>query len=231
LDVTKIDQWTELVSRLQQEFPQLDLLVNNAGVAVTGEIGHCPLDNWRWQLEVNLFGVLHGCHACREWCLRSPGSHIVNVASAAAFVSYPELGAYNVSKAGVVALSETLYGELKRHGVGVTTVCPGFFRTNLLRRARFQNASERQAAEHCTEQARISADQVADAIVDAVKRRRMYVVLPRQERIRWFWKRLFPEAMLNLTARSYAQFRRQTAAAEQHPAPAQKCGSKGASYA
>ena len=201
LDVTQPDQWQTLVERLRHDWERLDLLVNNAGVAASGEVGELPLDDWRRTLEVNLFGVIHGCHACRDWLTGSPGSHVVNIASAAAIVCAPAMAAYNVSKAGVVALSETLFAELHPRDVGVTVVCPGFFASNLLVTARFSNAQERQSAGRLMERAKISADDVAKAIERAIARRQLYVVLP--ARARWFWRfrRLCPAAMMKLVAR------------------------------
>ena len=217
LDVTSPEQWSDLVCRLRERFPRLDLLINNAGVAATGEIGRSSLEDWRWLLNVNLFGVLHGCHACRQWCESSPGAHIVNIASSAALVSFPGLGGYNASKAAVVALSETLYAELRRYRVGVTTVCPSFFSSQILDKAKFSNDLQRETAYQCMQNSSISADEIARAIVRAVARRETYLVLPRPERFRWLLKRLFPKTMLNLNASRYARFLRR--AGRQDAAP------------
>jgi NAD(P)-dependent dehydrogenase (short-subunit alcohol dehydrogenase family) len=202
LDVTDPQAWSDLVERLQREWDHLDLLVNNAGVACSGEIGDLPLANWHWAIDVNLFGVIHGCHACRDWLVRNPrGSHVVNIASAAAIVSAPTMAAYNVSKAGVVALSETLYAELRGRGVGVTVVCPGFFATNLLAGARFHTDAERDSAGRLMNGARLSAEVVARAIVRAISRKQLYLVLPARARIYWRLRRLWPTAMMKLVAR------------------------------
>ncbi len=202
LDVTKPDEWTDLVERLQRDWPQLDLLVNNAGVACSGDVGDLPLENWRWALETNLFGAIHGCHACRDWLVRNPrGSSIVNIASAAAIVCAPSMGPYNVSKAGVVALSETLYAELLASSVGVTVVCPGFFASNLLTGARFQTTRESESAARFMQGARVSADDVARAILRAIARKQLYLVLPARARFYWRLRRLWPATMMKLMAR------------------------------
>src|SRR6185312_10510780 len=107
------------------------LVINNAGVAVGGRVGEVALDDWRWIMGVNLWGVIHGCHVFATQ-LRAQGSgHILNVASAAGLLAPPGMAPYNVTKAAVVALSETLRGELRDAGVGVTVLCPTFFRTNI----------------------------------------------------------------------------------------------------
>jgi len=128
LDVGRPEEWDALRERLARDWPRLDLLVNNAGVAVSGEVGCCPLEDWRWIVDANLWGTIHGCHACIDWLKANPDRpHIVNVASLAAIGAAPAMAAYNVTKAGIVALSETLWTELRPHGVGVTVLCPSFF--------------------------------------------------------------------------------------------------------
>jgi short-subunit dehydrogenase len=110
------------------------------------------------------------------------------------------MGPYNVSKAGVVALSETLYAELRPHGVGVTVLCPGFVPTNLLAEARFARPEQRLTAERLMRASRLSTDDVAKAAIEGVRRGRLYVVLPGRARIFWRLKRLMPTAMMKLVS-------------------------------
>jgi NAD(P)-dependent dehydrogenase (short-subunit alcohol dehydrogenase family) len=229
LDVANPEQWANLVERLQRDWDQLDLLVNNAGVACSGEIGDLPLADWRWTIEINLFGAIHGCHTCRDWLVRNPrGAHVVNIASAAAIVCAPSMSAYSVSKAGVVALSETLYAELRPRRVGVTVVCPGFFATNLLSGARFHTTAQQQSAARLMHSARISADDVARAIERAIARKQLYLMLPRRIRFVWLLRRLWPMAMMKLVARVAAKARRdETAGATPSPDNAPPSASAG----
>lgn len=206
LDVTRQADWQAAHDRLRGLWPQLDLLANNAGVACAGEVGACPLDDWNWVLDTNLRGTLLGCHTFVAWLKKNPrGGHILNTASAAAFVAAPTMAAYNVSKAGVVTLSETLYAELAAQRVGVTVVCPGFFSTGLLEAARFQTDAQRRLAENLTRQARFSADDVAAAALAGVERKQLYVVLPARARRWWRMKRWFPAAFMRIVARRFAQ--------------------------
>jgi NAD(P)-dependent dehydrogenase (short-subunit alcohol dehydrogenase family) len=132
LDISSADQWSALVDRLRTDWPSLNLLVNNAGIGVQGNIGDCPIDDWRHVIDVDLFGAIYGCHFCRDWLMAgSGGAHVINVASAAPFFNSPGMGPYSVSKAGVISLSETLYAELHRRGLGVSVLCPGFFPTQV----------------------------------------------------------------------------------------------------
>src|SRR6185295_4032585 len=128
LNVSCVDQWQTLRSRLQADWQHLDLLVNNAGVAGAGEIGDYSLDDWHWVIDINLWSGIYGCHTFIDWLKQNPsGAHIINVASMAAFESAPPTAAYNATKAAILSLSETHYAQLLPHNVGVTVVCPGSF--------------------------------------------------------------------------------------------------------
>ena len=202
LDVTLPAEWESLRDRLRGQWERIDLLVNNAGVSGAGEVGRFPLDDWRWILDVNLFGVIYGCDAFVDWLAENPDRpHIVNTASMAAVASAPTMGAYNVSKAAVVSLSETLYAELLHRGVGVTVLCPGFVATNLLDAGRWHRPALKSRAEECFAEARITADDVAEATLRAIRRRQLYVVLPLRGRIFWRLKRLLPQWFMTRVAR------------------------------
>lgn len=206
LDVTDPAQWQDLSDRLRAEWQQLDLLVNNAGVAGAGNVGGFSLDNWRWILDINLWNGIYGCHTFVEWLKENPrGAHILNTASMAAIVSAPGMAGYNVSKAGMLALSETLYGELKPYNVGVSCICPSFFPTNLLTEGRFAETRMKDLAEREFKRSRFTADDVADAAVKAVARKQFYIVLPAQGRFYWRFKRLLPTTLLKLIARKFQE--------------------------
>lgn len=116
-------------------FGRVNVVCNNAGVGgVRNPIGRLDLSDWQWVLGVNLWGVIHGCEAFVPHLLEHGDGHIVNTASIAGHISLPYMGPYNVSKHGVVTLSETLLHELAHAGstVGVSVLCPGFVATNLI---------------------------------------------------------------------------------------------------
>jgi NAD(P)-dependent dehydrogenase (short-subunit alcohol dehydrogenase family) len=193
LDVTSIDRWGELSARLRADWDQLDLLVNNAGVAGAGNVGEFPIDAWQWMVGVNMWGVVYGCHTMVDWLKANPrGGHIINTSSAASFGTPPTMAAYNVTKAAVVALSETLYAELLPDGVGVSVLCPSFFQTNLLDGARFTDRRALKAAESHIRKATLTAENVADAAVAAMARKKLYVVVPGETWRYWLLKRMAP---------------------------------------
>ena len=115
-----------------------DVLCNNAGVAGQGAVAEASLKTWEWCLGVNLWGVIHGCRAFLPAMIERGSGHVVNTASVLGHLSSPGVGPYNVSKYGVVALSETLHLEMQAAGigVGVTCLCPGLVSTNILDSAR-----------------------------------------------------------------------------------------------
>ena len=111
-----------------------DVLCNNAGVASTGNMADASLKTWEWCLGVNLWGVIHGCRAFLPAMIERGSGHVVNTASILGHMISAGLGPYNVSKHGVVALSETLHAEMAaaETGVGVTCLCPGIVSTNIM---------------------------------------------------------------------------------------------------
>jgi NAD(P)-dependent dehydrogenase (short-subunit alcohol dehydrogenase family) len=197
LDVSQQQEWADLAQRLQASWPQLDLLVNNAGVSGSGEVGQYTLENWRWMVEIDLWGPILGCHTMIDWLKRNPrGAHIINTASLAAICTVPTMAAYNVCKAGVLALSETLYAELKKDRIGVTVLCPSFFHTNLLSISRMQTPEQLDLADRTMRSSSFTADDVAAAAIRAMKRKRLYVILPFKGRVFWRLKRAIPEEFL-----------------------------------
>ncbi len=204
LDVANADAWQTLRDKLRREWPRLDLLVNNAGICASGEIGDAPLEDFQRVLDVNLLGMLYGCHTMIPWLKESvPGGHIINISSIAGVLSAPAMGAYNISKAGVLSLSETLYAELRPVGVGVTVVLPGFFPTELVSRGRFTVQMHRYIAERHTRKTQLTAERVVKSTLLAVKRGKLYVVVGRRARWLWRLKRLVPTTVLRIAGKYY----------------------------
>lgn len=201
LDVTVAEQWQALSQKLRASWPRIDLLVNNAGVGVGGEVGKLSLADWKWIVEINLWGAIYGCHTLVDWLKQNPqGSHIVNIASMAAIVSAPGMAPYNITKAGMLSFSETLYGELKPYNVGVTGVCPAFFPTNIIKSGRFENSKMQETAAKLMASSNCTAEHVAKKIVRAIDRKQVYVMVPGVARFYWWLKRLMPMTVLRLIA-------------------------------
>ncbi|BDD84061.1 putative short chain dehydrogenase/reductase [Tsukamurella pulmonis] len=168
------------------------LVVNNAGVGIGGRpVGDVGLDDWNWALGINLWGVVHGCELFAPMLREAGRGGIINVASAAGFAAAPSMGPYNVSKAGVMSLSETLAAELAGSGVNVSVLCPTFVKTNVARDGRITEGSKNLAGT-LMKLTGISPDGVAAQTLDALDLGRLYVVPQLDANVIWHLKRHFP---------------------------------------
>jgi NAD(P)-dependent dehydrogenase (short-subunit alcohol dehydrogenase family) len=131
LDVTSDADWESARAWVEAEWGGLDVLVNNAGIAAGGRLDAVSFAEWERGIEINLYGVVRGCRAFVPMMKQQEGGHIVNTASMAGLVHPPAMAPYTAAKAGVVALSESLYFELSPWHIKVQAVCPSYFRTNL----------------------------------------------------------------------------------------------------
>jgi len=133
-DVSKLQDIEKLAEKTMESFEQVHLLFNNAGVGAPGAVWECSLDDWKWVIDVNLWGVIYGVHVFTPLMIKqNTECHIVNTASTAGLDYNAYMGPYGVSKYGIVSLSESLYLELKDIGskVSVSVLCPGFVKTRL----------------------------------------------------------------------------------------------------
>ena len=192
-DVANVDDVARLADEAERLLGGVDLVINNAGVAVAGRMGEVSLEDWRWIFGVNLWGVIHGCHVFVPRLRAQKSGHIINVASAAGLLSPPLMAPYNVTKAAVIALSETLCGELREDGVGVTVLCPTFFPTNIHKGAR--GATDPQMlklVERMVTTGKPSAEEVAAIALDAADADELYVTPQADGRWMWRLKRAMP---------------------------------------
>jgi NAD(P)-dependent dehydrogenase (short-subunit alcohol dehydrogenase family) len=166
-----------------------DVLVNNAGVAVAGETGAIPLEDWKWQVDINLWGVIYGCHFFVPKMKEQKRGWILNVASIAGIVSAPMMAPYNVTKAGVIALSETLATELAPTDVAVTALCPSFFRTNIHAAARAHGLGTSERTSRLVTEAKWSAEQIAERAIEGLERGALYVMPQPDAKAMWRAKR------------------------------------------
>lgn len=198
-DVSRFDEVQALAEQSQAWFAAAPtLVINNAGVGAGGAaIGDAPLDDWAWTLGINLWGPIHGCHVftpiLRDAAPSRTPRGIINVASAAAFGAAPGMAAYNVSKAGVLSLSETLAAELAGTAVRVTVLCPTFVKTNILESGRISEQSGDLAAK-LMRWTGLSAEKVARTCLDAHDRGELYCMPQFDAKIGWNIKRLAPQS-------------------------------------
>lgn len=179
------------------------LVVNNAGVGLGGQIGDVTLEEWHWCMNVNLWGVVHGCHffAPRLKALGYGG--IINVASAAGFAAAPEMSTYNVTKAGVMSLSETLSSELTGTGVKVTVLCPTVVPTNIVNDGKLPSYRAEFAKSAMTKFALTNSDEVARKTLDALDKGQLYMLPQIDGRIAWMFKRIAPRMYARSLGEAY----------------------------
>ncbi|HBS79960.1 MAG TPA: short chain dehydrogenase [Pseudomonas sp.] len=193
-DVRDYSQLTALAQACESKLGGIDVVVNNAGVASGGFFDELSLEDWDWQIAINLMGVVKGCKAFLPLVQKSQGK-IINIASMAALMQAPGMSNYNVAKAGVVALSESLLVELKQQEVGVHVVCPSFFQTNLMDSYRGPTPNMKAQISKLLEASPISAADIADYIYRQVAEG-VFMILPHDEgRIAWKIKQQNPQAI------------------------------------
>jgi NAD(P)-dependent dehydrogenase (short-subunit alcohol dehydrogenase family) len=147
-DVTEADSVQQLADRALAEYGEVHTVCNNAGVGPMSPMAKLTLDDWRWMLDVNLYGVVYGVHAFLPLLEKNPDwGHIVNTSSMSVVAPAPNLGAYVAAKAGVLGLTEVLAKELEQGGsnVGATALIPGPVRTNIMNSLRTRPATGNSA--------------------------------------------------------------------------------------
>jgi NAD(P)-dependent dehydrogenase (short-subunit alcohol dehydrogenase family) len=193
-DVANALEVDQMRARAEADFGGCDLLVNNAGVAVAGPIGEVPLADWEWIMGVNLWGPIHGCHSFVPLMKRQGTGHILNVASIAGIAQAPQMAPYNVTKSGVISLSETLSGEVAEFGIGVTVLCPYFFKTNIhnASRAHGKVGKSQALVGKLMEKTTVQAADVARLALQACDRGELYALPHNESKAMFVVKRLVP---------------------------------------
>jgi NAD(P)-dependent dehydrogenase (short-subunit alcohol dehydrogenase family) len=180
VDVSDAAQVEKLCEDVYAEMGRVDVLHNNAGVALAGWFEDVSLQDWEWIVGVNLWGVVYGCHFFYPRMIaQGGGGHIVNTASGAGLAPLNLLSAYCCTKYAVVGFSETLRAEAAQHGIGVSAICPGVVDTPITRAVRYCSGTDRSTPQELKEKLiRIYArrgytpDRVAAAVVRAVEKNR-----------------------------------------------------------
>ncbi len=220
VDVRDSGAVADLVTQVAAEHGQLDLMFNNAGIAIGGMVDELTLDHWDRVIDVNLRGVVHGVHAAYPLMLRQGHGHIVNTASLAGLVPGPSLAPYAATKHAVVGLSLSLRAEGASRGVRVSAVCPGFVDTPLLGRVN-PDLPQTETGANAAALARLlgqlyQADALAQDVLRGVARNRALIVAPRSARVAWRMTRYAP----GFTMRTIISGVRKSMAEPGQPTPA-----------
>jgi NAD(P)-dependent dehydrogenase (short-subunit alcohol dehydrogenase family) len=196
VDVADADAMAELAKQVEADHGTVEVLVNNAGVGVSGRFLDTGLDDWEWILGVNLRGVIHGCRAFGPAMVERGRGHVVIVSSALGYTPRATEPAYITTKAAVLALARCLRADWAPSGVGVSAICPGVIATPIVSSTRF--LGERSSPTVVNKGKDLFATRghqpelVADAIVDAVRRNRPVVPVGFEAHLGWWAHRLLP---------------------------------------
>lgn len=194
-DVTKEADLEAAAKWLEESWGGVDVVVNNAGVAIGGGITEISIEDWRWIIDINLLGVVRGCKVFTPMFRRQGGGRFLNVSSMAGLIHPPMMSAYNATKAAVVAISETLAVELARDKIAVSVVCPSFFRTNLVETMRAGSPDIAAVTHKLVNKASRGADEIADLTFKGVQRGDFHVLTHPDGKAAWMLKRLVPFAV------------------------------------
>lgn len=216
-DVTSDEAFEAAAAWLKASWGGVDVVINNAGVAQGGRVEDVSTEDWRWVLEINLIGVARGCRTFIPVLREGGGGHIINIASMAGLTQIEGIGAYGASKAGVIALSETLTAELAHEPIGISVVCPAFFHTNLDKTARATNDLYAKRMSRLVGRSRITAESIAAQIIEGVERGDFMILTHRDSEKLWWLKRFAPYKLYLrtiLAAQAKLQAREQQRASE-----------------
>jgi NAD(P)-dependent dehydrogenase (short-subunit alcohol dehydrogenase family) len=208
-DVSDRDAVFGLVDETVSRLGGIDFIANNAGVGIGGPFDEVSIEDWRWTVDINLWGVVYGCQAAIPKMKAQGRGYVLNVASAAGLLCPPAMSAYNVTKAGVVALSETLFAEYKSRGINVSVLCPTFFKTNIMGSGRGATTQkEDNQVRQWMERSKVQAPDVAKQAIEAVRDGKLYVQPMRDGRMGWRLKRAHPQRFYESLARAHVKYLR-----------------------
>lgn len=202
LDVTDAAAFERVVERTIERHGRLDLLFNNAGVGVSGEVLDMTLEAWNRVLDVNLRGVVHGVQAAYPRMVAQGSGQIANTACVAGLVPFPLTAAYCATKHAVVGLSTALRAEARRYGVRVSVVCPGTVATEMFESIEYIQV-DKAAVLRAVRHSMTDPATCARRILRGVARDRAVITVNAHARLAWWAWRLAPTLFLGVARRGY----------------------------
>ena len=175
-----------MVEKVLETFPQIDVLINNAGFVIYGKVEELSIEDVESQMKTNYFGTIYCTKLFLPHFLKQNSGHIVNVASVGGSFGVPGIATYCATKFALLGFSEGLHHELHETNVGVTVVSPIMVRTSLFDHPSFKNFTK-----HATGIS-LSAETVAKAVIKAADSPRLEIVVPSVVRIGIWFKQTFP---------------------------------------
>jgi NAD(P)-dependent dehydrogenase (short-subunit alcohol dehydrogenase family) len=193
VDVSREGDVQGMVDETVSRHGRLDLIINNAGVTICGEVRDLSLDHWRRMIDVNLWGVIYGTTAAYQVMVGQGYGHIVNVASLDGLTPMPLATPYTAAKHAVVGLSTALRIEASDLGVRVSVACPGAVQTNILNETAFVGIKHEEAIAGMQSEFKMAAPtDCARAILHGVERNRAIIIDTGTNRLFWHLYRISP---------------------------------------
>lgn len=177
LDVRDRARYEEVIRGISDGSEAFDFLFNNAGITQLGESQNIPFEDWKRLLDINLMGVIHGCHLVYPIMIRQGFGHIVNTASVAGSTGYATAAAYAASKAAILELSRSLGAEARAYGVRVSAVCPGYVDSGIFAQKHIFGAKREDIIKGFPVKM-MPPDKAAECLLRGVMRRSNMIVFP-----------------------------------------------------
>jgi NAD(P)-dependent dehydrogenase (short-subunit alcohol dehydrogenase family) len=203
-DVSDRAQMERMAKEVLAETGGVDILVNNAGVGVGGELADIPLDDLEWIVGINLMGELYGTRLFLPHMIERGSGHIVNVSSLSGLVLLPFHLPYTTTKFALTGFSEALWAEVRRHGIGVTLVCPGAVQTNIMQHSRLpvKTGSQERFKEKFGNilERGMQPEHVAERVLEAIEANRFLCLVGVESYILYYLRRFAPRLSRTIVA-------------------------------
>jgi short-subunit dehydrogenase len=205
VDVSSRVEMEGLADEVLSQWGRVDILVNNAGVGMGGELVNVPMDDIEWITGINLMGEIYGTRLFLPQMVERGGGYIVNVGSLSSLVILPFHINYATTKHGLAGFSKALWAECRRHGIGVTLVCPGAISSNIGERTRAFPGNERQREmterfERMLQERGMDPMEAGQRVLEAVAADRFLLLLGSEAYLMYYLTRLFPNFMLRVVS-------------------------------
>lgn len=200
VNVADRGQLATVIDEIVREHGRLDMIFNNAGVAIFGDYENVTLNDWDTIIDVNLKGVAYGSKLAYDQMVKQGGGQIINTASVAGLVPVPLQTHYVATKHAIVGMDKTLRIEARRHNISITTFCPAFIETGMFETADFKGGLAGVDAHKMVPVKPLGADKAVERLLDGVAKRKDFVITPFYGRLGWWMERYVP-AIANLEHR------------------------------
>jgi short-subunit dehydrogenase len=198
LDVADRQGFIDYAEAVLSDFSQVDIIINNAGVAVSADVKDCDFDMYKWIMDINVLGVLHGTKVFLPHMLANKSGKIVNISSIFGILSSSTFSAYNMSKFAVRGLNEALWSELDGTGVSCLSVHPGGIKTNLVNNGRSAGTAGDQAMNSFEKMFDTTADECARQIIQGIRKDKRRILVGADAHLFAFLQHIMPSTYFKL---------------------------------